>query len=83
MKLTNILLVVVVLMGLSGCENAEAKQHHLYNLEQCKAQIAANEPGVYAPMEVTKCMANTEHTTIEFQQAKGDDYHTEKITATK
>jgi ABC-type uncharacterized transport system auxiliary subunit len=79
MKLVNAILVMMLAANLSGCESAEAKQHHLYNLQQCKAQVASDEPGAYDPMRVTQCMANTEHTTIEYQQAKGDDYHTEAI----
>jgi hypothetical protein len=81
MKITNALLILVALMGLSGCESAEAHEHHLYNLDTCRLTIKQEEPFITTPQKPgvlvssgAVCMAELEHTTIEYQQAKGDDY---------
>jgi hypothetical protein len=84
-----ILLATVFLLGLAGCgPSTEEKQHHLYNIEQCKAEatkffdeIDWNDPnfkgldpqGAFQG-HMVKCMADAERTTTDFQYDKHDDY---------
>lgn len=89
--------LLFVLLALQGCESEEAKQHHLYNLQNCKSQTyqaddvafqptenkTANELLGYEKLEnrqrahnyrAADCMAHEEKTTVEYQEAKHDDY---------
>jgi Tfp pilus assembly protein PilX len=84
-------LLFVGIVVLSGCESAEVKQHHLYNLQQCTVETNAAEasllkseralemtPRIHTQAEhnhdVADCMHIAEHTTIDFQLTKHDDY---------
>jgi hypothetical protein len=38
-------MTVIIVMGLFGCESEEAHQHHLYNLEGCRAEARGADAG--------------------------------------
>jgi hypothetical protein len=38
-------MIAVMLMGLVGCESEEARQHHLYNLDNCEAEAHGADAG--------------------------------------
>jgi hypothetical protein len=102
MKNIILLLAGLLLMGLVGCESEAdkqaqvlAQQHHLFNIQQCKAEtkqadnalgdiLKSNTDGGQGNHDyrAAQCMGATEHTTIEYQQAKHDDYGKVNITST-
>ena len=79
-----VVVALLAVVGAVGCESAEDHQHHLYNLQQCQAESNLTDvlesDGKFAPTQeshdvhTADCMAGVEHTTVAYQQAKGDDY---------
>ena len=56
MKTLMLVALMMLAMVLVGCESEEAHQHHLYNLENCKAEARGADAGDTAvdPAWVTK-----------------------------